>query len=77
MYTDEEYKINLENGLRPTCDKWINDRDDTVIHERSVRLKLKESIATKSRVSRKNMNVSQMHYAKKGIITPEMEFVLY
>ena len=76
LYTDEEYKINLQRGLRPTCDKWINDRANTTLHERSTNLKLKESIKTsKSRISKKNTNVSQMHYAKKGIITPEMEFV--
>jgi len=31
--------------------------------------------ASKARRAKSGMNVSQMHYAKKGIITPEMEFI--
>ena len=42
----------------------------------SIKSKLNNTKASlKSRVGKQDKNVSQMHYAKKGIITPEMEFV--
>ena len=76
LYTDEDYNINLEKGLKPTCNKWINDRGDTTSKDRSIKSKLNNTKASlKSRVGKQDKNVSQMHYAKKGIITPEMEFV--
>ena len=76
LYTDEDYNIDLEKGLKPTCNKWINDRGDTTSKDRSIKSKLNNIKASlKSRVGKQDKNVSQMHYAKKGIITPEMEFV--
>ncbi len=76
LYTDEDYHIDLEKGLKPTCNKWIDDRGDTVSNNRSISSKSNNiSASLKSRAGKANKNVSQMHYAKKGIITPEMEFV--
>ena len=71
LYTDEDYNIDLEKGLKPTCNKWINNRGDTTSKDRSINSKLNNIKASlKSRVGKQDKNVSQMHYAKKGIITP-------
>jgi len=62
-YTDPNVKIDLLKGLEDVRAKWIDERDDTLEHLR------------KPRVAKAGMNVSQMHYARKGIITPEMEYI--
>ena len=60
-YTDPKVKIDFKKGLAPTRLPWIKRRDDA---EGSRFLKAKPG-----------RNVSQMHYAKKGIITEEMEYI--
>ncbi len=65
-YGDPQFSVDCEKGLPPLCEKWILSRGNT------------ETIQNNSKSTRrakKGENVSQMHYAKKGIITPEMEFV--
>ena len=61
-YTDPEAKINLKKGLDPVRQPWIESRNDT-------------GLRGKFRVAKPGRNVSQMHYAKKGIITHEMEYI--
>ena len=80
-YTDPEYKIDVSSGLKKTRSPWIDHRDDSIQCERSYMENLKKSfdnaqyeITTISRKA-KNENITQMHYAKKGIITSEMEYV--
>jgi phosphomethylpyrimidine synthase len=80
-YTDPEYKIDVSLGLKKTRSPWIANRDDSIQCERSYMENLKKSfdnaqyeITTISRKA-KNENITQMHYAKKGIITSEMEYV--
>jgi len=60
-YTDPEIKIDLRKGLEPIRRSWILGRGD-VTGDKVLRAK-------------PGRNVSQMHYAKKGIITHEMEYV--
>jgi phosphomethylpyrimidine synthase len=65
--------------------KWIEERNDTVVldgpsssfgKERLADPKLAELRFNLKRLPRKGRgNVSQMHYARKGIVTPEMEFI--
>jgi phosphomethylpyrimidine synthase len=87
VYTDENHTINLEKGLTPIRDNWINERGDTeelsgfsstYSNERLANNKL-DSLRfehlKKPRKAKAGKNVSQMSYAKQGIITPEMEFV--
>jgi phosphomethylpyrimidine synthase len=66
-YTDPQVKIDVKLGLPRTRESWIEKRSDT------------ETVRTdKSRVIRRAKSggsVTQMHYARKGIITPEMEYV--
>ncbi len=88
-YTDPAVKIDIRVGLSPLRTPWIKARGD--VEEIAGRVQkpeddgLKEGETTKvpvfDRAGRKPLrakpgqNVSQMHYAKKGIITPEMEYV--
>ena len=63
LFTDSTQVIDVKVGLPPTRQKWVKDRQDTI-----------ETAAGKLRAGR-GKNVSQMHYARRGIITAEMEFV--
>jgi phosphomethylpyrimidine synthase len=86
-YTDPDAKIDIRSGLEPIRSKWILERNDTEElpgptsdygKERLNDPELEElrfNLKRKPRRAKKGMNVSQMHYAKKGIITPEMEYV--
>ena len=80
-YTDPEYKIDVSSGLKKTRSSWIDHRDDSIQYERSYLDNLKKSFdnaqyeITKIARKAKNKNITQMHYAKKGIITSEMEYV--
>lgn len=86
-YTDRNYKIDLNRGLPRHRESWIDRRDDTVIldditseygrarrNERrldSIRFPKPHS----PRVAKEGRRVTQMSYARRGIITPEMEYV--
>lgn len=76
-YTDPSNRVSIEEGLPPIRAAWIAERGDTEGCERSRTLE----VAAMPKVRRPALrakpgrNVTQMHYAKKGIITPEMEFV--
>ncbi|NWG88012.1 MAG: phosphomethylpyrimidine synthase ThiC, partial [Hydrogenophilaceae bacterium] len=86
-YTDPAAKIDIRQGLPALRQKWIEERGDTELlsglsseygraREHDPKLaELRFNLKRQPRKARAGMNVSQMHYAKKGIITPEMEFV--
>ncbi|MCL4316616.1 MAG: phosphomethylpyrimidine synthase ThiC, partial [Gammaproteobacteria bacterium] len=86
-YTDPEAQIDLRRGLPALREAWISERNDTELlaeissrygRERAhdPRLKpLRFEYIRKPRRARPGMNVSQMHYARRGLITPEMEFI--
>ena len=86
-YTDPKSKIDIKNGLIPLRNKWIEDRKDTEQlqgpssafgKKRKTDPSLEDMRFNLRRNPKKALagkNVSQMHYAKKGIITPEMEFI--
>ena len=86
-YTDPKAKIDIKNGLAPLRNKWIEDRKDTEQlkgpssafgKKRKTDPSLEDMRFNLKRNPKKAIagkNVSQMHYAKKGIITPEMEFI--
>lgn len=86
-YTDPTATIDLLKGLPPLRDPWIEGRGDTEKlsgpssefgQERQSDPELAhfrfEHIRTPRR-AKAGANVTQMHYARQGIITPEMEFV--
>ncbi|MFO1388276.1 phosphomethylpyrimidine synthase ThiC [Cellvibrio sp.] len=86
-YTDPNVKIDLRTGLPDVRTAWIEERNDTEILDEShsaftnERLNdpklaaLRFNLTRKPRRAKLGMNVSQMHYAKRGIITPEMEYI--
>jgi phosphomethylpyrimidine synthase len=86
-YTDPAAKIDLRQGLPALRERWIEERGDTErLTEQSstygrTRLadpalaELRLAHVQQPRRAKAGMNVTQMHYAKKGIVTPEMEFV--
>jgi len=88
-YTDPEAKIDIREGLEPIRLPWITSRQDVEHYDaRSIMPKddgyrdgenpnTERFPKTRTQVLRakSGQNVTQMHYAKKGIITPEMEFI--
>ena len=81
-YSDPEAAIDLRQGLPELRRDWIASRGDVETVEPSYRSSREVSIECfpgiarrKLLRARKGRIVTQMHYAKKGIITPEMEYV--
>ncbi len=86
-YTDPAATIDIRSGLAPLRQKWIEKRGDTVeLNGPSSRYgkerladpelaSLRFNLARKPRIAKPGMNVTQMHYARKGIVTPEMEYI--
>jgi phosphomethylpyrimidine synthase len=79
-YTDPDARIDLHDGLPPLRKQWIQERGDYDYLTPSYRPLPGSSdpntpLPASRKVLRGHGNVTQMHYAKKGIITPEMEFV--
>ncbi len=85
--TDPHYELELEKGLPAMRSKWIEERADTESYESrgfqmgddgegqdTNRIPF-QGLERKVRRAVVGKNVSQMHYARQGIITPEMEFV--
>ena len=85
-YTDPDIDIDLNKGLPKFRQAWIEARNDTLELERFSSDFARERLATDlniepfenkplPRIAIDGKNVSQMHYARQGIITPEMEYV--
>ena len=87
VYTDPDVAIDVTRGLQALRGAWIHERQDTEAlsgissaygRERLNDPALNALRMAKTPVPRRakpGMNVSQMHYARKGIITPEMEYI--
>jgi phosphomethylpyrimidine synthase len=86
-YTDPAVRIDIRAGLAPLRAGWIAERNDTVElpalssafgRDRAADPQLAELRFDLHRAPRRaaaGRNVTQMHYARQGIITPEMEFI--
>jgi len=86
-YTDPAATIDLRKGLAPMRAAWIRERRDTVeldgpsseygrARERDPALaSLRFEHIRKPHRAKPGANVTQMHYARKGIVTPEMEYI--
>ncbi len=86
-YTDPNVQIDIRLGLAEVRKQWILDRDDTEeLTELSSEYgqqrandpslsQLRFDHIRQPRKAKAGKNVSQMHYARQGIITPEMEYV--
>jgi phosphomethylpyrimidine synthase len=86
-YTDPDARIDIRSGLASLRAGWIGERGDTAelpgptSHYGIERLndpklaELRFHLQRKPRRALAGRNVTQMHYARQGIVTPEMEFV--
>lgn len=86
-YTDPSVEIDVRKGLQPIRNSWIASREDVEQlqglssaygREREDDEKLDELRFKRNRKPLKakpGQNVTQMHYARKGIVTPEMEYI--
>jgi len=86
-YTDPTVMIDIRTGLKPLREGWIEERADTdrlggpTSVYGQVRLddpklaELRFNLKRLPRRARPGANVSQMHYARRGIVTPEMEYI--
>ncbi|MCM1128672.1 MAG: phosphomethylpyrimidine synthase ThiC [Alistipes senegalensis] len=86
-YTDPDAKIDIRSGLEPIRSNWILERDDTDeldgptsaygrarLNDPSLD-ELRFNLKRKPRRAKAGRHITQMYYARQGIITPEMEFV--
>ena len=87
-YTDPAYTVDLQKGLPKVRERWIEERGDTVRLEelsseygrmrqadKSLDSLRFEHVNTHPRVAKTGRQITQMYYARQGIITPEMEYV--
>jgi len=90
-YTDSRYKVDLTKGLPVLRRPWIEEREDVEEYEgREIKpqdngyrdeddpranQQVFPGLKRKPLRAKKGRNVTQLHYARKGIITPEMEFI--
>ena len=86
-YTDPNAQINIHEGLPTPRREWVLARNDVESYEG--RLTRPEDNGHRSAQSiqspdglkrtplraKSGMNVTQMHYARQGIVTPEMEYI--
>jgi len=86
-YTDPAVKIDIRSGLAEMRAPWIAERNDTEALPRLTseygqqRLNdpaladMRFNLSHTPRKAKPGKNVTQMHYARQGIITPEMEYI--
>lgn len=83
-YTDPQATIDVLRGLEPVRHTWISARDDSSIYAGRTQKPEDDGLRVAPQATpfkrhpskaRPGHNVSQMHYARKGEITAEMEFV--
>lgn len=86
-YTDPNIEIDLNKGLPHIRETWLEQRGDSEVLEQlsstfgQTRLRdistaeIRFRHLQKPRRAKRGHNVTQMHYAKQGIITPEMEYI--
>ncbi|ARD48867.1 phosphomethylpyrimidine synthase ThiC [Sporosarcina sp. P33] len=89
-YTEAGYQADIKKGLPTIKTNWIVERNDAEEYEgrqvkpqdngyRSMEQMQNDAVfpvwKRKPLRAKRGMNVTQMHYARKGIITPEMEFI--
>ncbi|MCC2598175.1 phosphomethylpyrimidine synthase ThiC [Sphingobacterium sp. FBM7-1] len=86
-YTDENATIDIRKGIVRLREQWIVDRGDVQVLDGITSAYGRERLADQSlddlrfayshkpKVAMEGHNVTQLHYARKGIITPEMEYI--
>lgn len=88
-YTDPDASIDVHKGLPDVRSQWIEAREDTEhyegrplkpidnghMNEEKAFQYFNEALQRQPRRAKHGQNVTQLHYARKGIITPEMEYI--
>jgi len=86
-YGDPAAQINVHHGLEKLRARWIAERDDSELLTRNSSGYTQQRLADEGldhlrfdqlptpRRARAGRRVTQLHYARQGIITPEMEFI--
>jgi len=86
-YTDPSARIDIRSGLAALRARWIEERGDTAVLDVPTSLYGRERLADPRlaelrfdlkrapRRAKPGANVTQMHYARRGVVTPEMEFI--
>lgn len=86
-YTDPTAEIDIRKGLPALRQGWIEERDDTELlngptseygrrRAQDPSLEpLRFELKRQPRRAKPGHNVTQLHYARRGMITPEMEFI--
>ncbi|PUB10767.1 phosphomethylpyrimidine synthase ThiC [Paenisporosarcina sp. OV554] len=90
-YTETNYLIDITKGLPAIRSSWILERGDVEEYENRkimpedngyndandprANQNVFPGLKRKTLRAQKGKNVTQLHYAKKGVITPEMEFI--
>jgi phosphomethylpyrimidine synthase len=87
FYTDENVEIDVHKGIPRLREAWIDARDDVELlastNSQFAQQRLDDEGVDdirfdnlpQMRIAKKGKNVTQMHYARQGIITPEMEYI--
>ena len=87
FYTDENVEIDVHKGIPRLRESWIDGRGDVEFLTSNSSSYAQQRLADegvdhirfehlpKMRIAKKGKNVTQMHYARQGIITPEMEYI--
>lgn len=85
-YTDPDYVVDTNSGLPPVRQSWIDERNDSELYDGHIesaafvdsiksQSAARTNLVRRPRKAKPGKNVTQMHYAKRGIITREMEFI--
>ncbi len=87
-YTDPQTQIDIREGLDAVRTAWIEERNDTEaltglsseyglarLHDAALTAMRFPGLVRQPRRAKAGKNVTQMHYARRGIITPEMEYI--
>lgn len=87
FYTDDKIDIDVHKGIPRLRESWIDKRNDIEFLTSNSSLYAQQRLADegvdhirfehlpKMRIAKEGKNVTQMHYARQGIITPEMEYI--
>ncbi len=91
VYTDPDVKIDVRKGIEPIRKEWITSRGDVESYEGRIVDPKDNGYSTTKQLdfvtagskglyrvplrAKKGKNVTQLHYARQGIITPEMEYI--
>ena len=87
VYTDDNVDIDVHKGIPRLREAWIDARGDVEFLSETKSVYAQQRLddegvdeirfehLPKMRIAKKGKNVTQMHYAKQGIITPEMEYI--